>query len=349
MHTSDGKDVGAILDASGGLYGIYYDDSTIGTDVGQTYYFVYNGQGDVIGLYNHGGKLIATYAYDAWGRCIEAKAVTADDDGHAVTDPDHIAFINPFRYRGYMYDAESGLYYLNSRYYDPETGRFINADGLLGANGDILSYNLFAYCSNNPVNFSDPSGYGFWSWLTGLFGGKKSNEATSSSASAPSGSQGACKSVGSGVSTSAGKVPPPEKEKKPNIFEAAAKSVKIDAGFGTGVKANADVGAVNAGIGAQYDVVHLKVEKGEMMIGYYEEGPGLQGGIGPAGYDMGAAFHPANCECHYAGVNPDCPNTIWYEPGFSCESGFGFDVYMLIGCNASISFDFNYFFEQVFG
>ena len=140
MHTSDGKDVGAILDASGSLYGIYYDDSTIGTDVGQTYYFVYNGQGDVIGLYNHGGKLIATYAYDAWGRCIEAKAVTADDDGHAVTDPDHIAFINPFRYRGYMYDAESGLYYLGSRYYDPETGRFINADGLLGANGDILSY-----------------------------------------------------------------------------------------------------------------------------------------------------------------------------------------------------------------
>ena len=159
MHTSDGKDVGAILDASGGLYGIYYDDSTIGTDVGQTYYFVYNGQGDVIGLYNHGGKLIATYAYDAWGRCIEAKAVTADDDGHAVTDPDHIAFINPFRYRGYMYDAESGLYYLGSRYYDPETGRFLNADGLLGANGDILSYNQFAYCSNNPIIYYDHEGY----------------------------------------------------------------------------------------------------------------------------------------------------------------------------------------------
>ena len=159
MHTSDGKDVGAILDASGSLYGIYYDDSTIGTDVGQTYYFVYNGQGDVIGLYNPGGKLIATYAYDAWGRCIEAKAVTADDDGHAVTDPDHIAFINPFRYRGYYYDAESGLYYLNSRYYDPETGRFLNADGLLGANGDILSYNQFAYCSNNPIIYYDHEGY----------------------------------------------------------------------------------------------------------------------------------------------------------------------------------------------
>ena len=161
MHTSDGKDVGAILDASGSLYGIYYDDSTIGTDVGQTYYFVYNGQGDVIGLYNHGGKLIATYAYDAWGRCIEAKAVTADDDGHAVTDPDHIAFINPFRYRGYMYDAESGLYYLNSRYYDPETGRFINADSVMGANGDMATYNLFVYCGNNPIVRYDVGGM-FW-------------------------------------------------------------------------------------------------------------------------------------------------------------------------------------------
>ena len=61
-------------------------------------------------------------------RCIEAKAVTADDDGHAVTDPDHIAFINPFRYRGYMYDAETGFYLTGTRYYDPVIGRFINAD-----------------------------------------------------------------------------------------------------------------------------------------------------------------------------------------------------------------------------
>ena len=167
MHTSDGKDVGAILDASGGLYGIYYDDSTIGTDVGQTYYFVYNGQGDVIGLYNHGGKLIATYAYDAWGRCIEAKAVTADDDGHAVTDPDHIAFINPFRYRGYMYDAESGLYYVGNRYYDPEVGRWINADSVMPEPGNenaLIGSNMFAYCMNNPVNMEDQSGH--WpKWL----------------------------------------------------------------------------------------------------------------------------------------------------------------------------------------
>ena len=65
---------------------------------------------------------------------------------------------NPFTYRGYYYDDEIGLYYLQSRYYDPATGRFLNADGVeyLGANGDIYSYNLYAYCSNNPVMYTEP-------------------------------------------------------------------------------------------------------------------------------------------------------------------------------------------------
>ena len=75
-----------------------------------------------------------------------------------MTDPDHIAFINPFRYRGYYYDAESGLYYLGSRYYDPETGRFINADILLGKVGVIFSHNPNQYCENNSINYYDPSG-----------------------------------------------------------------------------------------------------------------------------------------------------------------------------------------------
>ena len=70
---------------------------------------------------------------------------------------------NPLRYRGYVYDAELGLYYLQSRYYDPEIGRWINADAvdLLGANGDFASLNLFAYCGNNPVIRADSEGT-FW-------------------------------------------------------------------------------------------------------------------------------------------------------------------------------------------
>lgn len=65
---------------------------------------------------------------------------------------------NPYRHRGYRYDSEIGLYYLNSRYYNPEWGRFINADGLVGVSGDLLGHNMFAYCQNNPVNPTDSNG-----------------------------------------------------------------------------------------------------------------------------------------------------------------------------------------------
>ncbi len=74
-----------------------------------------------------------------------------------------IAMLNSVRYRGYVYDSETGLYYLQSRYYDPETGRFLNADDvdLLGFRKNIFTYNSFIYCDNNTVNDSDPTGY----WL----------------------------------------------------------------------------------------------------------------------------------------------------------------------------------------
>ena len=90
---------------------------------------------------------------------------------NVITNQDHVANRNPIRYRGYYYDTESGLYYLNSRYYDPVTGRFVNADGYIsGFGGDARGYNLFAYCFNNPVNMSDPIGnWPSWSQIfTGI-------------------------------------------------------------------------------------------------------------------------------------------------------------------------------------
>ena len=73
---------------------------------------------------------------------------------------DTLGKLNPFRYRGYVYDDETGLYYLNSRYYEPNVGRFLNADGeIAGVGGDVQGYNVFAYCFDNPVNMSDPSGH----------------------------------------------------------------------------------------------------------------------------------------------------------------------------------------------
>ncbi len=91
--------------------------------------------------------MLATYEYDAWGKLISSSGSLAE--------------INPLRYRGYYYDTETGFYYLQSRYYDPVVSRFINADSYASTGTGLLSYNMFAYCGNNPVNNSDPSGNAF--------------------------------------------------------------------------------------------------------------------------------------------------------------------------------------------
>ena len=123
---------------------------------GKVYYYVYNLQGDVTHIVDESKNIVATYRYDPFGKISNLSSLTS------------IGKLNPFRYRGYYYDTESNLYYLNSRYYNPEIGRFINADDIdyLGADGSPLSYNLFAYCLNNPVNRFDVNGN--WSmpnWL----------------------------------------------------------------------------------------------------------------------------------------------------------------------------------------
>lgn len=94
------------------------------------------------------------YTYDAWGN-----NVVSDTIGAIITDKNHIGNLNPFRYRGYYYDTETKLYYLKTRYYDPETGRFISQDYIEYIAPDIINgLNLYAYCVNNPVMNVDPNG-----------------------------------------------------------------------------------------------------------------------------------------------------------------------------------------------
>ena len=94
------------------------------------------------------GNTVVEYTYDAWGKVLSVTGTLASTVGQ----------INPFRYRGYYYDTETGWYYLQTRYYDPEVGRFINADGYVSTGQGIIGNNMFAYCGNNPVMHSDPSG-----------------------------------------------------------------------------------------------------------------------------------------------------------------------------------------------
>ena len=118
------------------------------------YFYRTNAQGDVKQIVDSNYNVVAYYAYDAWGKLL----AVLDGNDKPVSGDSYFANVNPFRYRGYVYDTETGFYYLQSRYYDPEIGRFINADGQINQQESISGYNLFAYCNNDPINMIDSDG-----------------------------------------------------------------------------------------------------------------------------------------------------------------------------------------------
>ena len=143
-----------LYDESGAPIGMQYRTSNYTWGEFDNYYFEKNLFGDVVAIYNESGTKIGSYKYDAWGVCNASVEPAASTFEKKV-----VRTLNPFRYRGYYYDTDTQFYYLQSRYYDPVTGRFLNADGYINANGDIIGYNMYAYCSNNPVMRYDPTGY----------------------------------------------------------------------------------------------------------------------------------------------------------------------------------------------
>ena len=127
-----------------------------------SYYYRKNAEGDITHLYSQGGDLLARYEYNAWGE-VRVYNRNGSDITEGSNYANEIGRINPFRYRGYYYDEDTKLYYLINRYYDPEVGRFINADDIKYLDPETLGgINLFAYCNNNPVMYVDPMGT---SWL----------------------------------------------------------------------------------------------------------------------------------------------------------------------------------------
>ena len=152
-----------VYDESGNPFSIRYKSNP--TKEGVVYYYVLNVQGDVVGLLNSSGELVVEYKYDPWGKLLETK-IGVDESNAKYDTYNNMALRNPLRYRGYIYDRDTGLYYLQSRYYDPAIGRFINADTYTTTDADgLLSTNMFAYCENNPISRFDPTGELFWDVL----------------------------------------------------------------------------------------------------------------------------------------------------------------------------------------
>ena len=160
-------------DASGNVLGFEYltpiTDANGNTDyIGTTYYYEKNIFGDVVAIYDENGTKVGAYGFNSFGQ------------NNVVTDltDDNIASLNPIRYRSYYYDTDIYLYYLQSRYYDPVTCRFINADAYASTGQGLLGNNMFAYCGNNPVTNIDPTGFAWynvvWDWFNTLQGSANS-------------------------------------------------------------------------------------------------------------------------------------------------------------------------------
>ena len=142
----------------------------------KTYIYTRNAQGDIISITDtSNGNTVAQYTYDSWGNVLTATGAMAE--------------VNPFRYRGYYYDSETGLYALQSRYYDPQTGRFLNLDELevlTATPKDLTDKNLYAYCDNNPIVRGDKDGE-FWNFIIGAVVGAVAGAVTQVISNAVSG------------------------------------------------------------------------------------------------------------------------------------------------------------------
>ena len=132
-----------------GVFAVKHNDST--------YFYRKNAQNDIIALLDNTSNVVVKYNYDAWGKCVVDSSTTNTT----------LANLNPFRYRSYYLDTETNLYFLKTRYYDPEIGRFITIDDISYLDPESINgLNLYAYCFNNPVNCIDPTGNApWWSWL----------------------------------------------------------------------------------------------------------------------------------------------------------------------------------------
>ena len=290
-----GNDVLEFFYDSNGVVGFYYNSTP--------YYYLKNIQGDVIGILDANGTQVVSYTYDAWGKLIETTGTLADTIGQ----------LNPFRYRSYYYDSETGLYYLNSRYYDAEVGRFISVDNAISGNGkSVQGYNLFVYCFNNPISLIDQNG----NWPNFV------------------------KRIAHTVKTFANIVLSP--------FKAA--EVSIGAGIGIGVKAKTSYNGLNIGgevAAKNTDSVSLN-RKG--VDAHNTSTVGVTFGFGPISksfnYKKGHSYNDKKCTCNvFKDSFKEKMNCPAVKPGVTeidtTKIEFGIGFYFMLGAEVSFSIDLN--------
>ena len=265
------------------------------------YFYLYNGLGDVVGLVDSSNQVVVRYQYNSWGK------VTSTQDTSGVS----LATLNPFRYRKYVYDPETGLYCLGSRYYDPEVGRFVNADSIKFAatlgRYYVNRQNLYQYCFNNPIMLNDK--FGSWpklpEWLDDL--GKSAKKAA--------------KAIGTAITKT-----------------VQAMQLSVGGGLGIGFTQKAEWKDMSLNIGA------LASEK--MIIEITKDGLDIKniisvqltGGVGNStvGYEYGRVHSYRACKVHHDPVMTpfgtlfECPySTEINEP--SAKYGIGGSLYMILG------------------
>ena len=135
-------------DQNGAPVGFQYRGADYASGVWDLYAYEKNIFGDVVAVYDKNGIKLVSYTYNAWGECTVTNHTTVPS----------VVSNNAYRYRGYYYDSDLDMYYLQSRYYDANICRFINADSFVSTGQGLLGYNMFVYCNNNPITYVDRTG-----------------------------------------------------------------------------------------------------------------------------------------------------------------------------------------------
>ena len=325
------RDYSGYLGEDSHLYYYYDANGSIGSISynGVRYAFRKNLQGDIIAILDTSGNVAARYTYDAWGKVLSV----TDANGNANTSSTFIGNVNPIRYRGYYYDTETGWYYLNSRYYDPQVKRFINADTAIGANGRFSGMNLFAYCNNNPVNYMDYGGF-----VRGYTDYRYSHRI-------PSGPDGAPRYeekynpdevVQGSFNTGTGERVDIQKPLSPMetldvVVDAISNNIEISGGVGTGLEVEAALSGIEGGGGIHADLIACKWSKSDGFDMGQELGASLGVDIGP--WTLGAYSNSWDSQIDNSGP-------IVYEAMFDFNDSiplFSIKAYALWGGHFDIS------------